>query len=492
MSTYGPVPPHPSALVESLGALGYSLEAAVADLIDNSIAAGASRVVVSFEWNEGDPFAMILDDGRGMSAAGLVEAMRLGGGGPLAARGSSDLGRYGLGLKTASFSQCRRLTVGSRRLDTLSVARWDLDVLAAGNGSWELLRGPARGSEDRLKELQTIEGSGTLVLWELLRTGAESSLARFTEALERLERHLAMVFHRYIDGDQRRVNIVLNGGRVKAWDPFVAAHPATMPQRAARLRNVSSDVDVRGYVLPHRDRFRNVDEHDAAGGPDGWVAQQGFYIYRAGRLIVAGGWLGLGGSREWLRDETSQLARIRVDISNAGDTAWRIDVRKATARPPAALRESLTRIAADVRRAAREVYAHRSTRAPAGSGPSGGLWRSTNSRRYPYAVKRDHPAVQAVLDAASDPSLVEAMLLAIERSVPVPQLTAGARPEPAEAEEIVLAANALLRNLLTLGIDHEVALDRVATSEPFNQVPGIAARLRMENARTTGEDRHDA
>jgi hypothetical protein len=488
MSTFGSVPPHPSALVESLCALGYSLEAAVADLIDNSIAAGASTVDISFEWGKGDPFACIRDDGRGMDAEALVEAMRLGGVGPLAARRVDDLGRYGLGLKTASFSQCRRLTVGSRRDGVVSVARWDLDVLAASGGSWELLRGAAPGSEGRVHEIESGGGTGTLVLWEVLRTGAESSLARFTEALERVEKHLSMVFHRYIDGDQRRVTIRLNGRAMPGWDPFVASHPATMPQRAARLRDVSGDVEVRGYVLPHRDRFRNADEHEMAGGPDGWVAQQGFYIYRAARLIVAGGWLGLGGSREWLRDEASQLARIRVDILNSGDRAWRVDVRKATARPPAALREALTRVAVDVRRAAREVYAHRGMRAPAIGGPAGGLWKSTASRRYPYAVKRDHPAVQAVLDMAGDPSMVEAMLIAIERSAPVPQSAACALQEPDEAQEIVLAANVLLRNLLTLGLDYAAAVERVANSEPFNQVAGIADRLRIENRRYNGED----
>lgn len=488
MSTYGSVPPHPSALVESLGSLGYSLEAAVADLIDNCIAAGASMVDVSFEWNGGKPFARILDDGRGMGDAELVEAMRLGGVGPLVARRTDDLGRYGLGLKTASFSQCRRLTVSSRQGGAFSVARWDLDVLAAAGGSWELLQGAAPGSEDRVREVELLDGTGTLVLWETLRTGVESSLARFTEALERVEKHLAMVFHRYIDGDQRRVRIRLNGQSVKGWDPFVISHPATMPQPTARLRDLAGDVEVRGYVLPHRDRFHDADEHEVAGGPDGWVTQQGFYVYRTGRLIVAGGWLGLGGSREWLRDEASQLARIRVDILNSSDRAWRLDVRKATARPPVTLRESLTRIAVDVRRAARDVYAHRGVRVPAGGGPTGGLWKSTTSRRYPYAVKRDHPAVQAVLDTSADPSMVEVMLVAIERSVPLPHSATAARPEPGEAEELVLAANVLLRNLIALGLERSNAIDRIATSEPFNQVAGLVERLSMENERNNMED----
>jgi hypothetical protein len=480
--TLGQVPPHPAALVESLRALGYSLEAAVADLVDNSIAAGATVVDVDFDWNDGEPYARILDDGRGMTVDELVEAMRLGGTGPLVARKADDLGRYGLGLKTASFSQCRRLTVATRKDSKAACARWDLDAMSAPGVGWELLDGPAPGSELRLRSLEEFDVSGTLVLWEQLCTGAEGSYARFLEAIERVERHMGMVFQRFIDGEQRKVLVKLNGNAVNAWDPFISWHPATMPKPIARLRDASGYVEIRGYVLPHRDRFRIADEHETAGGPDGWVAQQGFYVYRAGRLIVAGGWLGLGGSREWLRDEASQLARIRVDIANTSDGAWRVDVRKAAARPPASLRDDLVRIALDVRRSAREVYSHRGARGPIdGGGLPGAMWKATNSRRYPYVVKRDHPAVQAVLDMSSNPSMVEAMLLAIERSVPVPAATAREVPEPTELDELVLAGRMLLGNLMALGLERAAAVDRIAQTEPFNQVPGIASRLKMDN-----------
>lgn len=480
--SFGQVPPLPAALVESLCALGYSLEAAVADLVDNSIAARARSIDIEFDWNQGEPYVAILDDGRGMSTEGLVEAMRLGGAGPMVPRNVDDLGRYGLGLKTASFSQCRRLTVSTKRDSTIACARWDLDAMATTNAGWELLRGPAPGSESRLRPLEGLATAGTLVLWEGLRTGVEGSQPRFLEALERVESHLAMVFHRFIDGERRRVAIKVNGKPINAWDPFVAWHPATMPKPVARLRDPSGDVEVRGYVLPHRDRFRNATEHEAAGGPDGWVAQQGFYVYRGSRLIVAGGWLGLGGSREWLRDEASQLARIRVDMLNSADGAWRIDVRKATARPPASLRDDLVRIAVDVRRSARDVYAHRGVRGPAaGNSPSGSMWKATRSRRYPYAIKRDHPAVQAVLDLSSDPAMVEAMLTAIERSAPVPPSAAREIPEPADVSELVLAARVLLGNLTALGLERELALERVAQTEPFNQIPGIALKLQTDN-----------
>jgi hypothetical protein len=135
----------------------------------------------------------------------------------------------------------------------------------------------------------------------------------------------------------------------------------------------------------------------------------------------------------------------------------------------------------DVRRSAREVYAHRGIRGPAeGNGAADGMWKATRSRRYPYAIKRDHPAVQALLDVVSEPALVEAVLVAIERSVPVPSSAAGEPATPTDVGEMVRAAHVLLRNLMSLGVERETAVERVARTEPFSQVPGIASQLRVD------------
>lgn len=190
----------------------------------------------------------------------------------------------------------------------------------------------------------------------------------------------------------------------------------------------------------------------------------------------------MGGSREWLRDEASQLARIRVDIDNSADSDWRLDVRKATARPPASIRDDLTRIAVDVRRSARDVYAHRGARGPIQQ-PNGtdGVWKASASRRFPYRIKREHPAVQAVLDLCADPSMVEAMLVAIEKSMPLPVPTALEATTDGELNELVLAARILMRNLLALGVEMPEAVQRVAGTEPFNQVPDIALRVQVSD-----------
>jgi len=139
MTEYLELSPNPLALIESLRNVGYSIETAVADLIDNSIYAGAREIHIDFSWNEGDPWLAISDDGCGMSREELIAAMRFGSSSPLALRSPTDLGRFGLGLKTASLSQCRHVTVMSRRNGELSFSEWDLDRISKGNeDGWRL------------------------------------------------------------------------------------------------------------------------------------------------------------------------------------------------------------------------------------------------------------------------------------------------------------------------------------------------------------------
>lgn len=160
---YDLVEPDASAMMESLRAFGYSTPAAVADLIDNSITAGARNVWINFHWNGSDSHVVMLDDGGGMTEEVLVLAMRAGSRSPLEDRNAADLGRFGLGLKTASFSQCRQLTVASKaKRHTQVTRRWDLDYVRE-HRQWRLLKAPAAGSADRLDAL-TGMAHGILVL----------------------------------------------------------------------------------------------------------------------------------------------------------------------------------------------------------------------------------------------------------------------------------------------------------------------------------------
>ena len=332
--------PHPSALVESIRDIGYSLDTALADIIDNSITAGASRVEILADTLGEEPALGILDNGRGMSENELINAMRLGSRNPLENRDKEDLGRFGLGLKTASFSQCRKLTVLTRKEGKLAGAIWDLDRLAATN-SWQII---LIGEESSVRWKDRLEHDGTLVVWEkpdrLVSGVVHDSVVRIRHinaAISQAERHLRMVFHRYMERS-KPLRIVLNGRELIPLDPFASKHPKVQldPEEILSLNGMT--VRIRSVTLPHHKEMTES-EWDKIGGPEGHLKSQGFYIYRGDRLIISGGWLGLA-----KQSELTKLCRIRVEISNSMDAHWKIDVKKASAQFPPTVRDRLKRI----------------------------------------------------------------------------------------------------------------------------------------------------
>lgn len=486
------VPPRAGAMLEALRGLGYSTQSALADILDNSISAGASRVDLEFFWDGTSSRLTILDDGRGMDDGEIERAMRLGEKSPLDARDPGDLGRFGMGLKTASFSQCRRLTVASVREGTLHCLRWDLDALATSqDDEWRLFEGPAPGSEALLAPLVG-RGKGTLVLWEVMDrivtpgyTGQD-----FLDLVDRVEGHLAMVFHRYLQGPRPRLGLLINGRRVEAWDPFMTAHSAKpWNSPVARKQTDVGPVEIECHVLPHKDRL-TPREHEESAGQEGWTAQQGFYVYRNERLLVAGGWLGLGQGRAWTKEEAHRLARIRLDIPNTADADWKIDIRKSTARPPVALRPWLTRLAEDTRERARRVFAYRGGPVPGPGGvPVEQAWRVEQTRSGTrYRIDEKHPAVAAVLEGSGSLlPLVKAMIRVIEETVPVQRIwldTAEGRETPRTGffgeppEQVVEVLEALFGDMVSRrGMSARLAKKTLKTMEPFQNYPELIAAL---------------
>jgi len=484
-------PPKAGAMIEALRGLGYSTATALADIIDNSISARASRVDIGFAWAEALSTVTILDDGDGMDDAELDVAMRLGQKSPLDVRSPHDLGRFGLGLKTASFSQCRRLTVASCKNGRVSCLRWDLDVLALrSDDGWYLLEGP---HEHSARHLQPLEGKehGTLVLWELNDRIVTPGFAQqdFLDLIDRVEQHLAMVFHRFLEGVQPRLALSINGRAIRPSNPFLTGHPATWSSPIVRFLTPDGAVEAQGHVLPHKDRLR-ASVHDEAAGPDGWTAQQGFYIYRNERLLLAGSWLGLGQGRSWTKEEAHRLARIRLDIPNTADSGWKIDVRKSTARPPVALRGQLVRLAEDVRERARRVFAHRGKAiSHCDDRMISQAWRVEHfNSGIRYRIDRDHPAVRSVLEDSGSMQLqVQAMLRILEETIPVQRIwldTAESLEIPRtgfaeeSAEEIRKVLLVMYRNLvLRKGLSAERARMQLLHTEPFDACPEIVLAL---------------
>jgi hypothetical protein len=347
--------PHAAALIEGLRDIGYSLETAIADIIDNSITAGALKVELFTEASSEHPHIAIVDNGKGMSEVELIAAMRPGSQNPLATRSAPDLGRFGLGLKSASFSQCRRLTVVSRKANQTAVAVWDLDEVAESN-EWAV-RLPDSTAE--IPEIERLGATGTLVLWQKLdrlSSGLTGNLGRRAEVINQriaeTERHLRLVFHRFME-DQRPLAISLNGRRLKPLDPFASNNPATIVDPEEHLPFARSEVVIQSFTLPHHKQM-NASGWDDVGGPEGHLKSQGFYLYRGKRLIIHGTWFGL-----CRQSELTKLSRVKIDIPNSMDANWKIDVKKSSAQLPPIVRDRLRKVIERIQNGSKRTYSRR-------------------------------------------------------------------------------------------------------------------------------------
>jgi len=348
----------------SLRDIGYDLPSAVADLVDNSLDACAKHVRITVHADGPDSWIRIVDDGLGMTPRLLDEAMRYGSTRDYDER---SLGHFGLGLKTGSLSQCRRLTVASRSGPSgrLGVRRWDLDLVEERD-SWDL-ETPARPDVPRhLTEPLDARG-GTVVLWEKLdrilafRNPSGGHAQRSLEAMAReISSHLAMAFHRFLGGEAygggKAVRIEVNGRPVDPWDPFARDEPRTreLPAQSVELPLADGGVaclDVSPYVLPAQTQFSSSEAHQRAGGPNRWNRQQGFYIYRRERLIQSGGW-----NRLRTLDEHAKLARVALDLPVGREHVFGINVAKMSVALPDAVRAPLRAIASAVVQEAQRNY----------------------------------------------------------------------------------------------------------------------------------------
>lgn len=470
-------------LMESMRAVGYTLETAIADLIDNSITAGASRVDLLFS-GEGQQYVAVIDDGAGMTSLEAQNAMRLAGKSSLSGRAVNDLGRFGLGLKTASISQCRDLTVVSKKDGELHGYRWDLDYLIR-TGTWSLLQ----LSEDEcrnLPEFPELEKhlTGTLVLWRKLdqleaMTGNLGS--GLDESMVRVRKHLGLVFHRYLAGEHgSRFNIAINYREIVGADPLLQNHKATQPGPLEKIQVEGEVIELRPFTLPHLNKLSNADRQKAQ--VDGSLRDsQGFYIYRQMRLVIWGTWFRIAP-----KQELGKLARVRVDIPNTLDHLWALDIKKAQAVPPPAIRNRLRQVADNIVGPSRRVHEYRGRRAAAGLVSH--LWDVVDDRTsFRYEINRNHPAIVALAGnmSADDTALLGTLITMLEQSFPVEDVynrlgqDAIHSPHAAEDDELNVLARSLWRSLNGT-LAPELFVNSMLNTEPFNN--HLRARGILENA----------
>jgi hypothetical protein len=487
------VTPRPYELVESIRDFGYTLPTAIADLVDNCITASASDIAIHIASDmAGHAHIAVVDNGRGMSLDTLIEALRLGSGAPPAERHGSDLGRFGFGLKTASLSQGRSLTVITKRRQdsTPTVRRLDMDHIRQVR-SWTLAIDGSPAAAAYAADI-AVQSSGTAVVISSLDRTSFFQVAphqmseHLGTALKHVAAHLSMVFHRFIEkGLRLRVGATL----LNAWDPFLSGRSTVLATETLHFRN--RRISVTPYVLPHRSKLTDQ-EHARAGGPLGWNAHQGFYIYRSERLIVPGTWLNLLLKKE----EHFKLARIAVDLPNTIDADWHLNVMKAHVAAPAALRDDFRRIASAARKQASEVYRFRGERAaPTNAAPLRYVWkRETTSGGVRFRVDRTHPAVQALLHGGCDHDATLGHLLEIvESTVPIaamlqePTRSLDGAVDP-EGESHLAAYVDLARHselfLIRAGRSPSEARRLVLNAEPFARFQEMIRR-HLESQRAT-------
>lgn len=329
------LPPDPERVMEGLRDTGYNFNTAVADIIDNSIAADATQIDIAVDLNPKEEVTVyIADNGYGMNEEGLLNAMRYG---SKVREDPSSLGKFGLGLKTGSTAFCRCLSVISRGKtdDEIRKVQWDLDYIAKTN-EWNLRKLIPDSDEIEILEATANGGTGTLVVWEkidrLLKTykNKGSRKTALKRIINDLQFHISMVYQRFLDEtDDRARNIVitLNGTTVKAWDPFCLAEEdscilAEETLDAERSDNTVATFQVKAHLLPNRKNFSTPEARDAARISND---MQGFYIYRENRLIHYGDWLGM-----YTREPHGSLLRVEFSFDHTLDDLFNIDIKKST------------------------------------------------------------------------------------------------------------------------------------------------------------------
>ena len=411
-------PPLASSLMATARSFGnYDLAAALADLIDNSIRAEAKKIIISFEPEENDVIVRIRDDGLGMSKDELIHAMRPASANPEDPRDASDLGRFGWGLKSASLSQARVLTVVSWTAAGCTSARWDIDDL--DDWTMELESGDkAQSFLSSPKKFRT----GTEVIWShsdrLLDTEKPSNIdEQLNDKIRHAQRQLSLIFHRYLSGEARsKFSIEVQGVPLKPLDPFMSQHPATqtIDHEVIKLRG-QEEITVKPYTIPHFSKL-TVEEKELLGGDEGLVRNQGFYVYRNNRLIIYGTWF-----RLVPHGELSQLTRVRVDLPNTLDKDWKITLDKSDAQLPVVLRVRLRELIK--RFAKRSAKANRRRGTDLTIEKHEPVWkRIAHNGRIRYQINRNHPMVWEMIAESDDTSIAREAISLIESFIPTESL----------------------------------------------------------------------
>ncbi|MBY8911930.1 ATP-binding protein [Bacillus sp. YC2] len=378
--------PSAAPVLQALRSIGYKAKTAIADIVDNAIDAQASKIKLHFEYDKLNGYIKIKDNGNGMSEEEIQTAMNIGSKDPRAKRSLNELGRFGMGLKTASFSLGKRLSVITKKDGVYHERCWDLDYVSECN-EWNLLTYIPSPVKEIAGEIN--RSSGTIIIIDKLDRFMRSKKIQrktFFSKTAEIQKHLEFVFHDLIGNN--KINISINDIKLTAWDPFMTKHPSIIEGEETIWKLDGYNMKVKYTILPHASKL-NQTEFKRAGGEKGWRDHQGLYIYRENRLLHYGDWRNL-----FPKNTQSQLARVRIDITNAADSDWHVDVKKSMVTIPEQAIKILRPIAKEARDISREIYYFRTQSSIVGGNIKGSLntWeQSGKDSESPFVLNKSHP-----------------------------------------------------------------------------------------------------
>ncbi|MDF9866947.1 hypothetical protein OKW22_000506 [Bacilli bacterium PM5-3] len=408
--------PSASNMIESTRSIGYTFETALADIIDNSIFANSKKIEIFFDNgnNCNSIYLEILDNGIGMNKEEIINAMKYGSSNVYSQRDEYDLGRFGLGLKTASLSQCRKLTVVSKKNGEISGCCWDLDLIKESD-DWTLII----LDDIEINRIVNIDNlikkeSGTIVRWEnfdKLGDDKESKGYVLDSVMDYAEKHISLVYHRFFE--EKKVEIYFNNRILEAIDPFFLSNNATQILEKESLKFNGQTINISPYIVPHNNKLKQKEKSILNKYKD-LNLNEGLYIYRANRLIAWGKWF-----RVSRQDELSNLVRIRIDIPNSMDLEWKIDVKKSSLEIPYKLKSSLKEVVDRVAKKSKKVYNHK------------GIVRNTNQytpiynriekdKKIFYRINRELALLNVIFENVdfNTKKLINNLLEQLEDSIP--------------------------------------------------------------------------
>ena len=497
--------PSASAQFQAVRAYGYDIPRAIADIIDNSITASAKNIYIVHHFNESNPNQSqiaIIDDGNGMNEKELFNGMRLHSKNPLQERAEHDLGRFGLGLKTASLSQCKILTVRSKKDNEDNTRCWDLDYVEECD-EYRLIKGPRTKESKKIIDLLNTFDNGTLVLWENLQQDFEESDEDNEEHFERLmsetKAYCELVFHRFI-GIEGNLNIFLTSLenfnksplKLKAVDPFLKNKseiigPELMDDNAIKATT---------YILPYHSKLSEI-EKKQLDSINGRLKHQGFYVYRNKRLLLPGGWLNLGFNQHG----STNLSRIALDLPNNVDIDWKLDVTKSEVIPPNRLRKPLKKLAQLAIDRSKNVLTHRARSVTRKiSKDTLMVWNISKvnnlTGKYEFKINRNHPIIKEIIElTVGDKKLqneIESLIKLAEKTLPIDLISTKSSEDLKDFEferqttknewgfDIISKFNTFFKKRTENGDSAKEVFNELVQMEPFDKFPAQFESLKEE------------